>query len=743
MIPNELRKLPQWVVAGPDKVPVNPKLGSYADVTVPATWGTYEEACKAAELNGLPHVGFVLTTGDPFSIIDLDRPHCRACQSDTCEHARDQVQRHERILAAFPSYTEFSQSGTGLHIIVRGSVPHGCKRDRVEVYSDSRYMICTGKVFRDSPIASLQETLDALFAQMAPVNYGEELSDYSGTLTDEEVFETAANASNSDKFHRLCCGDWENEWPSQSEADFALLSMFAFYTRDNEQVRRLFRMSALGKREKAQRDDYLNRALRKIRANEPPVIDFSNLALPAPDAPVPAVSVEEETPASPRPLVASSITPPPGLIGELAAYIHESSSRPVPEIATCAALAMVAGIVGRQYNISGTGLNQYIIMLARTGVGKEEAASGIDRIISAVRPTVPMVDQFIGPGAFASGQAIIRTLDEQPCMLSVLGEFGLTLQALSDANANGNSLILRRVLLDLFNKSGWGKVLRSSAYSDREKNTKTVVSPALTILGESTPETFYAGLSQSHIADGLVPRFLVVEYRGDRPGRNISAFAPPPPALVKRVVDLVSTVLAMSANHSCCDVPIDPDAQTWLDDYDRHCDLQIHIGGNEVVRQLWNRAHLKSLRLAALVAVGVNPHAPLVTRVEAEWATSLVTSDVERMVDRFDTGDVGEGDSKQLVDLWRIIAAYIAGPFDKLGKYPIDRSMWEKRVVPYRFLIQRTASLPSFKADRRGSTAALKSSLETLVASARVVEIGKEQMVSQFGNRGAAWFVPE
>ena len=62
---------------------------------------------------------------------------------------------------------------------------------------------------------------------------------------------------------------------SQSEADMALLSIIAFYTRDNDQVRRIFRCTGLGKRDKATKDNrYLNTALRKLRAGEPLQADF-------------------------------------------------------------------------------------------------------------------------------------------------------------------------------------------------------------------------------------------------------------------------------------------------------------------------------------------------------------------------------------------------------------------------------------------------------------------------------------
>ncbi len=55
-------------------------------------------------------------------------------------------------------------------------------------------------------------------------------------------------------------------YPSQSEADAALIEILCFYTGDNDQVIRLFHKSALGKRKKAERPDYLLRTIARARA---------------------------------------------------------------------------------------------------------------------------------------------------------------------------------------------------------------------------------------------------------------------------------------------------------------------------------------------------------------------------------------------------------------------------------------------------------------------------------------------
>lgn len=749
-IPAELRALPQWVVADmsidketgkPKKLPLNPRTGQLADVTDPSTWGTFEEALRT----GSHHVGFVLSPTDPYTIIDLDnKPHDPATP--------EQLARHYKILEAFNSYTEISQSGTGYHIVIKGWVPTGTNRDKVEVYSSGRYMICTGNVVRQAPIADYQSLLDTLYAEMQPMNKVE-LVDYEATMTDAELVEMASSAANGEKFNQLCSGYHEGRYvvgQGQSEADFALLSILAFYTRDNEQVRRIFRMTALGKRAKAQRDTYLNIALEKIRAKEAPPVDISALIqnaqdqFQAPPEPIPQPIPQElpdSIPSEPEMPAQATIELPPGLVGELALYIYQTSLRPVPDIALATALALTAGIVGRSYNISGSGLNQYIILLARTGAGKEGAATGIDNLIAAVRPMLPMLDQFIGPSAFASGQALIKVLDERPCFVSVLGEFGIVLQQLCDPRANGPQVMLKKVLLDLYSKSGWNKVLRSSVYSDVEKNTKIVQAPNVTILGESTPETFFDGLGAEHIAEGLIPRFSIVEYTGPRVPRNKYANMPPSQDLVQKFADMATIAIHTSNNMTCCPVQVEPLAQRVLDDFDIEADTIMNRAHSDVDLQLWNRAHLKALKLSALIAVGCNPHQPVVTRDIAEWAIKFVRKDVAIMLNRFKSGDIGTGDSKQMHDLKRVIEIYYKSDFGAVAKYGVHRGMHADRVIPYLYLNKRTAGLASFKADRMDATGALRKTIQALVDSGMLVEVPKGQLMEKYKFSGLAWGV--
>lgn len=736
-IPLELRALRQWVVCGDDKIPLNPRTSEAASVSDPETWGTFEEACSA----GRKHIGFMFSKNDPYAGIDLDDPRTKKINGRTIPNENElEVKaietRHAKIAEMFNSYTELSASGTGVHIIVRGSIPSGVRRDKVEVYSDGRFFIFTGNVLNPSPIADCQELLTQLWQEMGGGATQADLVEVAPVLTDEAVMQMAWNAENRDKFQRLWQGNIDG-YPSQSEADFALIAMLSFYTQSNEQVRRLFRQSQLGQRDKATKNDYhIDLSLAKIRQRQQsqtlPLIDFSELEK---KFIAPAAPVETST------HVPSNVIFPPGLLGEMADYIYSSAYRPVAEVGLVSALALGAGVVGRQFNISNTGLNQYIMFLAVTGTGKEYTSGGIEALIASVRQQIPEADSFIGPSTFASGQALTRALDKNNCFLSVLGEFGLTLQQICDKRAATHQIQLRKVLLDLFSKSGHNGMLRPSAYSDSEKNTALVRSPAVTILGESTPGRFYDVLDNEHISEGLVPRFFVIEYTGLRPPPNPNAFHPVPEGLKTRLARVFQTVIAMKFNDQFYNVPLDSFAKKLMDEFNLFADDKINGGDDEMIKQVWNRAHLKALKIAGLVAVGCNHDNPVVTKEIASWSLDLVKRDVENMATKFAKGDVGQGDHKCESDIIKAFDKYPGMTPKQRAAYNVPEVLRDKNAcVPYVFLKKYCLMRASFKSDRRGAIVALDVALKDMIKAGIIRQIPAPE-AKQFGGTDAALYV--
>jgi putative DNA primase/helicase len=141
-IPDELKVRPQWVVwkavgEKPDKVPYSAGSGRRASSTDLLTWSTFENACEALEAGDYSGLGFVLSSGDPYTGIDLD---------DCVEQETGEIKRWAmEVVRYFESYTELSATGRGVHIIVRGEVPNR-RKGEVEVYSSKRFFTMTGHV---------------------------------------------------------------------------------------------------------------------------------------------------------------------------------------------------------------------------------------------------------------------------------------------------------------------------------------------------------------------------------------------------------------------------------------------------------------------------------------------------------------------------------------------------------------------------------------------------------------------
>lgn len=444
----------------------------------------------------------------------------------------------------------------------------------------------------------------------------------------------------------------------------------------------------------------------------------------------------------------SAILPPPGLVGEIAQFIYSAAPRPVPEIALAAAIGFMAGICGRAYNVSGTGLNQYILLLANTGTGKESMASGIDKIINEVSLQVPVAGEFIGPSEIASGQALIKFLaNKSQSFVSILGEFGKRLQVMSDPRANGAEKTLNRMMLDLYNKSGHGQVARPSIYADSEKNTNLISSPAFSILAESTPETFYSALTEEMIADGLLPRFMLIEYNGPRPALNENhRNAQFNDGFIGRIADLMAIAKTVMANRKVTDVMIDNDAAQILHKFDKLADNKINSTDKEVVRQLWNRAHIKVLKISALIAVGVNCINPVVTKDYVLWAKNIVEDDIKSLTAKFEHGEIGRNtdEIKQVKDMKKAIGFYLLNDWSKIKGYCKDQRMHSEKIIPHIYLNKKLSSTASYKNDNKAKASVLINSVvKIMIDSGMLIEVSKKDMIDKFGSTMKAYVVSD
>lgn len=260
-IPEELKQLNNWVCwgktgiqDGKKKMPWNPETGTAAKAGVPDTWTSFEKAAAAVDRGQYAGVGFEFSPETGITGIDFD--HCiDPVTGNVDPWVLSWVQR-------FDSYTEISQSGTGVHILVYGSLPEhkGIHSKKVELYDSGRYFALTGnaddprslrdagKVIRDILSEIAGEGMQAVKAADRARTVSSQpvpLRAESPALSDSEIVERAGRAKNGAIFSQLYNGDTSRYNGDHSRADQALCNILAFYTRDPAQIDAVFRSSGL------------------------------------------------------------------------------------------------------------------------------------------------------------------------------------------------------------------------------------------------------------------------------------------------------------------------------------------------------------------------------------------------------------------------------------------------------------------------------------------------------------------
>jgi hypothetical protein len=700
---------------------------------------------------GSPAMGFMLTFEAGITCIDLDVKDPENEVNPAKWTTQEDFDRYQKIMDVFDTYTEHSVSGKGLHLWLFGRIGAGARRGGVEAYSQERFIICTGHTFINKPIRAHDEMLDLLVQEIRGPNYNGPgaLVEVEPEESDEAVWEKAVTAGNAEKFSSLVRGEWQGMYPSQSEADLSLMSMFTFYSKSNEQCRRLFRATALGQRTKATKNDrYLNYTLELIRGRQArdniintkaetmarrlvQTMQGSTFADVAAGHLASSTSQIEE--------VEGAVDWPPGNAGLLAHFIYKSAPRPVKEIAIVAALGFLAGITGRAYNIFNSGLNLYIILVARSGVGKEALHSGVSLLCAMLRESAPHAQNFVSFDDFVSGPALKKACMTQTSFVNIAGEWGRKLKRLAIDDGDSAMSTLRTEMTNLYQKSGSGNVVGGIAYSNKEHNVGMVTGVAYSMVGETTPGTFYEALTPSMMEDGFLSRFLIVEYAGDRPPMNYHKEKDVPKGLAQAISGLSATAISHNMKNHVEHVVTSEEASRLLHSFDLECDRNINNNKDEAVRQMWNRAHLKACRVAAVLAVADNWQQPIVSKDHAAWALQMVRMDIRIMSVKIQSGDIGAGDdSTRDKKVLAIFKEYIEAP-QLAPAYGIPDGMQEKGIIAHRFLQQRCFQLSQFRKARQGAKKALEDTVRSLMDGGYVQEVPRDTLAKEYQYLGKAY----
>lgn len=211
------------------KVPYQPDTGQGAKSNDPRSFVSYETAMQASGYDG---IGIGIFNG--ICAIDLD-----GCVTDSGYYSETAAE----IVHLMHSYTEFSPSGNGLHILFHAD---GFQYDTrrfyimnhqagIEVYVagvTSKYVTITGNVCESYEFGDRTKELQILlerYMRRPETDTGNAINAANSPANSGDLIRMALTSRNGAAFKSL----WEGStmgYSSQSEADMALCSHLAFWT---------------------------------------------------------------------------------------------------------------------------------------------------------------------------------------------------------------------------------------------------------------------------------------------------------------------------------------------------------------------------------------------------------------------------------------------------------------------------------------------------------------------------------
>lgn len=261
--PESMRTLPNWILWKLEtvnghitKVPYSALYHGRASSTNPKTWTAFEDVARvfesSDEYNG---IGFVFTEETGIVFIDID--HCIDEDGEVDSRYSDIVPKFEN------TFVDYSQSGTGVHIFAKGTVPNSFRNNKsnVEMYIGRQFVAMTGNAINEKDVSNCQSALSKVFKKYnSKKDKSLSFKRYSITQDERDIIRKAReNESTGEEFRTLFdYGNW-SQFSSHSEADIRLCGLLAFWCdRDVASIDNLFRQSALCRDKWIKRENYRN-----------------------------------------------------------------------------------------------------------------------------------------------------------------------------------------------------------------------------------------------------------------------------------------------------------------------------------------------------------------------------------------------------------------------------------------------------------------------------------------------------
>tara|TARA_R110000851_G_scaffold39729_7_gene100730 strand:- start:5718 stop:8132 length:2415 start_codon:yes stop_codon:yes gene_type:complete len=782
-LPDEMKLLNQWCCFDLEpeegkkdkKVPYTPGSTSKARSNEVSTLRSYEEALEDVVSGVRDHLGFCIIKEDPYVFFDLDEP----------QNEEQKVELNE-VIETFNSFSEVSISGTGVHIIAKGQLDgRGLHNEYFGLFDANRFILVTGHIYKGrdeiylantDKLAQLQDRVRTSSGR----GFNFPLDEKEWDMEPWAIYNTTMSVYKQ-KYINLMGGAWrEYGYPSQSEADHALISMMCEFTESNELVRYMFADSGLFRDWKGggypqtyidrtiqlQRDKVMNE---QIRREDAKLIALANLKDERErEAKVKAKVTKKKTVAKKVTKKSKSVEVEPvdhasvsddAVVGDdelsgfdypttlidrvpskmhrwLALWLYKNSYIPNQQFCIATANVIIVSFTQRAYMTpTNTGCNLNIWLVAATGMGKDIFTKGLDMVISALATDLPHFGA-THVGKFASGEGVETVIGAQPRFMSKVAEAGAFWRKLLAPNKAPHIDALSEVMLNLFMSTDKDRFYRSRRKAKKDEDVKdTIFRAAGSFYGESTFTDFFGDLDLASVGTGLLQRQIIVGVDSGEYVKENHYREEMPAKLKSLLIEAIGVADNLDITNDHVKVKISRRADSIIKEYSEKNRRYNYKADRNLLRsEYMNRTVIKIYRYASQLAIGNDPHDPVIREDQMEYALKWVSDCDEYMLSKFLSGDVGKGQLKQEADIMRIVKSIAnATPRKREKSYKFKELVaLDNSLLTYSKLRGDAKLRSSFQTDKLGAITAIDRCIDSLCKAGVLSRLSKQESMDEY-----------
>lgn len=341
----------------------------------------------------------------------------------------------------------------------------------------------------------------------------------------------------------------------------------------------------------------------------------------------------EEAEAAEVPELPDFIINAPGMIGQIADWINATAPKPQPEFAVAAALAIGSAAMARRFRSNQNNFTPlYFVMVATSGGGKDHPQKCIRRVLAKAG----LEGQI--SGAYASGAGLMTTLQRAPAHIAIIDEIG---QMMKQANSQSGSHVDGAVTQLLMAFGTCDGMMSPAAYSEqgmpkamRSKGDFRVYNPCITLVGATTPETFFGNMTEDRKEGGFLNRLICIQSHVPRQLSRMPVVQDPSTAIIDWCKEIVAESQAlgdmsdvMAAEIEAVTVPMifAPECELLLRQFEQDLNDRMDAMDTPANAELLVRTREKAMRMAMIVAKATNAPRDNMIRYDAlDWAIRYV-----------------------------------------------------------------------------------------------------------------------